>query len=229
MEQNNTASGDTGSVRPAKERRAPGPSSRAKNSRIISAARKLFVRHGYDETSMEAIAREAGVGKATVYAHFSAKEQLFAAIVSIEGEAHFMKLKLARPVSVIEDLHEYGNSAFALLIEPENTAILRMVAAEVNRFPDLGRIFFETGPTRFVECVAEYLERVDATGQLSIPDPKLAALQFLALITAEVRMPSLLGVIGRVDEATARRAVRAGVETFLRAYRTEPGQEEPSE
>jgi TetR/AcrR family transcriptional repressor of mexJK operon len=223
MEQKTTAKGEKGSARPVKERRTPGPASRAKNSRIISAARKLFVRHGYDETSMEAIAREAGVGKATVYAHFSAKEQLFAAIVSIEGEEHFMKMKFARPVSLIEDLHEFGNSAFTLLIDPENTAILRMVVAEVNKFPDLGRIFFETGPTRFVECVAEYLERADATGELSIPDPKLAALQFLALITAEVRMASLLGVIGRLDEATARRAVHAGVETFLRAYRAGKG------
>jgi len=223
MDQKDTETGDAAPIRPVRERRAPGPSSRAKNARIVAAARKLFAENGYDETSMEAIAREAGVGKATVYAHFTCKEDLFTSIVTIEGEAHFIKLTLARPLSVAEDLHEFGRSAFSLLIAPENTAILRMVAAEANRFPDLGRIFFQTGPSRLVESVAQYLERADATGQLSIPDPKLAALQFLALITAEVRMPSLLGVIGRVDEATARRAAQAGVDVFLRAYRVEPG------
>lgn len=199
-----------------------GPSWRTKHDRIVAAARKLFAENGYDETSMEAIARQAGVGKATLYSHFTCKEDLFTAIVSIEGEEHYVKLTLARPLFVAEDLHEFGRAAFALLVAPQNAAILRMVAAEAHRFPDLGRIFFETGPSRLVDRVAKYLERADATGQLSIPDPKLAALQFLALITAEVRMPSLLGILGPMDDATAQRAADAGVQIFLRAYRPDP-------
>ncbi len=223
MDRSDTEKLDGGPDRPIKDRRAPrGPSSQAKNARIVAAARKLFAENGYAETSMEAIAREAGVGKATLYSHFNCKEDLFTSIVSIEGEAHFVKLTLARPLSVAEDLHEFGRSAFWLLIAPENVSILRMVAAEANRFPDLGRIFFETGPSRLVDRVAQYLERADAIGQLSVPDPRLAALQFLALITAEARMPSFLGILGPIDEAAANRAAHAGVEVFLRAYRPDP-------
>ena len=51
-----------------------GPDKRA---RIMNAARAVFMAVGYANASMDAITREAGVSKATVYAHFGSKAQLF--------------------------------------------------------------------------------------------------------------------------------------------------------
>jgi AcrR family transcriptional regulator len=48
---------------------------------IINATRALFVRYGYRRTSMDDIAREAGLAKATLYLHFSGKEDVFRAMV----------------------------------------------------------------------------------------------------------------------------------------------------
>ena len=45
---------------------------------ILDAARRLFLEHGYAVTSMDVVAQLAGVSKATVYARFESKEQLFA-------------------------------------------------------------------------------------------------------------------------------------------------------
>ncbi len=52
---------------------APG----SKADQIIAATRSLFVRYGYRRTSVDDIAREAGVAKATLYLHFSGKEEMF--------------------------------------------------------------------------------------------------------------------------------------------------------
>lgn len=208
-----------------RKRRAPGPSSRAKIASIVKAARKLFAENGYSETSMEAIAREARVGKATVYSHFTSKEDLFSAVVTLEGELQFTWLSQDRPVSVAKDMHEFGYHVFNLVTAPENTDIIRMISAEAKRFPDLGRIFFEAGPLRLVEMVARYLERADAAGELSIPDPTLAAHQFLSLVAAEVRLAALLGVLEPIDHDAARRSARSGVDLFLKAYRREDAPE----
>src|ERR1700753_3833872 len=52
-----------------------------KTEKIVEAASQLFLEQGYGAVSMDQIARDAGVSKATVYAHFESKENLFAAII----------------------------------------------------------------------------------------------------------------------------------------------------
>ena len=54
----------------------------SKQELIVSAARKLFLSASYDVISMDAIAAEAGVSKATVYSHFQNKEALFAGVMN---------------------------------------------------------------------------------------------------------------------------------------------------
>ena len=49
----------------------------AKAVAIMQAAKALFLEHGFGAVSMDQIARQAGVSKATVYAHFTSKEKLF--------------------------------------------------------------------------------------------------------------------------------------------------------
>lgn len=47
---------------------------------VATAVRALFRRYGYRRTSVEDIAREAGISKATLYLHFRAKEDMFRAM-----------------------------------------------------------------------------------------------------------------------------------------------------
>ena len=50
------------------------PKDPAKRAAILDAAEKLFLSQGFTGTSMDAVAKEAGVSKLTVYSHFSDKE-----------------------------------------------------------------------------------------------------------------------------------------------------------
>ena len=54
----------------------------AKRQAVLDAATALFMAQGYGAVSMDAIARAAGVSKATLYAYFSSKDQFFATIIS---------------------------------------------------------------------------------------------------------------------------------------------------
>jgi AcrR family transcriptional regulator len=55
--------------------------------RILDAASTLILRYGYHKTTMEDIAREAGVGKGTLYLHWNTREALFAALILREKVA----------------------------------------------------------------------------------------------------------------------------------------------
>ena len=49
--------------------------------RILEAARELVLRWGYDKTTIDDVARGAGVAKGTIYLHWSSREDLFAALL----------------------------------------------------------------------------------------------------------------------------------------------------
>lgn len=60
--------------------------SEAKRQAILAVARESFTRHGFETTSMSAIASEVGGSKATLYNHFSSKEALFEAVMLDFGQ-----------------------------------------------------------------------------------------------------------------------------------------------
>ncbi len=51
---------------------------------LLAAARALFARDGYSETSLDAVAREANVTKGALYYHFDGKRELFEAVFEEE-------------------------------------------------------------------------------------------------------------------------------------------------
>jgi TetR/AcrR family transcriptional regulator, repressor of fatR-cypB operon len=53
----------------------------ARQQDILKAARELFIKKGYHETTLEEIARHAEFGKGTIYNYFSSKEELFFGII----------------------------------------------------------------------------------------------------------------------------------------------------
>jgi AcrR family transcriptional regulator len=67
------------------DRKRPGrpPGTSDTRDRILASARELFARNGIDNTSIRAIASEAGVDPALVHHYFGTKTQLFAAAIHI--------------------------------------------------------------------------------------------------------------------------------------------------
>jgi AcrR family transcriptional regulator len=56
-----------------------------RQQRILNAASQLIVRYGYDKTTVEDIAHEAGISKGAIYLHFRSKEELFEALIMRES------------------------------------------------------------------------------------------------------------------------------------------------
>ena len=67
-------------------RRGPQPRGRATRARLIAAAEELFLRLGYDGTSMQDVARRAGISVGTLYHHFADKRALLLELIDGYGE-----------------------------------------------------------------------------------------------------------------------------------------------
>src|ERR1700733_13535160 len=53
----------------------------ATRGQLVAIARRMFAERGYEDTSIEAVLREAGVSRGSLYHHFPSKEALFEAVV----------------------------------------------------------------------------------------------------------------------------------------------------
>ncbi len=68
----------------------PSQSYEARAERILAAAGELIVRWGYKKTTIDDIARQAGVAKGTIYLHWKTREELFKAVL-IHDELKLME------------------------------------------------------------------------------------------------------------------------------------------
>src|SRR5947209_276704 len=150
-----------------------GDRAERKRRAIIDAARKRFLRDGY-ETSVETIAAEAGVSKATVYNHFGSKEALFIAIVgdaldeALGATLTEAEARLRGTTDVREALIQTARAWVAGVTHPAVLALRNLVTAEIRRFPELGKAWEERGPGRFFPLLANLFERLEQRGELRI-------------------------------------------------------------
>ena len=184
---------------------------------ILDAARDVFLERGYSVTTMDVVAQAAGVSKATVYALFTSKDQLFAAVIEREGEQQTAAIDATGGVAVADVLRRFASDAAALLLSPSNTAMSRTVSSEALRYPEVGRLFYANGPDRLIGRLARYLAQAMKQGQLRKADSRLAAAQFLAVIVGDLQLRLAMG-LPTPSRAEQRNVVKAGVDMFIRAY-----------
>jgi AcrR family transcriptional regulator len=187
---------------------------------ILTAAKRAFLAGGFGGVSMDAIAREAAVSKATVYAHFGSKEELFGAVIGRECEQRFAGLSASEldPRDVRASLTILARRFLDLVLSPDALALHRIILGEVTRFPVLGTVFWRAGPERNLDQIEAFLQRAAASKTLVLPDARLAAEQFVSLVRGEIQLRQLLRLENQTGEREIRTLVEAAVETFLRAF-----------
>lgn len=200
----------------------PGrPKDLAKRQAILEAAKTLFLRHGYDGSSMDAIAAEAGVSKLTVYSHFTDKETLFSAAVQAKCQEQLPELlfELDADAPVERVLLNIARGFHTLINSRESVELHRLMMALGSQNPKLSRLFYEAGPQRLLDEMTHLLRQADRIGKLRIDDPQSAADQFFCLIKGGANFRLLFGCGEPQQGEAAERHVQDAVAMFVRAYR----------
>jgi TetR/AcrR family transcriptional regulator, mexJK operon transcriptional repressor len=197
----------------------------SKAESILAGAKRAFLAAGFGAVSMDAIAREAGASKATVYAHFAGKEELFGAVIGRECERYFARFSAGEldPGDVRASLTVLGRRFLELLLSPDAIALYRIILAEVTRFPGLGEVFWRAGPERQRLQIEDFLRSAIAGGTLVIADTRLAAEQFVSLVRGDIQLRHVLRIEGNADRRGISAAVEGAVDTFLRAFELRQG------
>jgi TetR/AcrR family transcriptional regulator, mexJK operon transcriptional repressor len=187
---------------------------------ILAAAKQAFLAGGFGAVSMDVIAREAGVSKATVYAHFGSKEELFGAVIGGECEQRFAGLSADEldPRDLRASLTILGRRFLELVLSPDAIALHRIILGEVSRFPVLGEVFWRAGPERNLLQIEAFLETAAAAGALVLRDTRLAAEQFVSLVRGEIQLRQLLRLEAEPTQREIHIAVAGAIDTFVRAF-----------
>ncbi|PCG84319.1 TetR family transcriptional regulator [Streptomyces sp. WZ.A104] len=196
-----------------------------KRAAILSAARELFLTDGFDRSSVDAVAARAGVSKRTVYDYFGDKQTLLRTVVDSVGQSLVTAVRRTLDDTLTDRTEAAGledalvtfsmRIATDMLGSAEYATLRRLVRAESGHLPHQDYNPMADTPD---EAIAERLAAFAAAGLLDVPDPRLAADQFLAL-TFGVALDRL-GSANAAEDSRVRPLVVEGVRTFLRAYRT---------
>jgi len=193
----------------------------AKRRQIMDGARTAFLSAGFDGASMNEVARAAGVSKGTLYAYFESKDELFKAIIRAEYGHTAEKLCVFKREGDVRDmLTDFGVRLLKRMTEPAHVALARVVIAASEKFPKIGRTFYEAGPLYGATRLAAELATLDRAGALDIPDPERAAFHFVDLCQSLIYKRLLFRVVENVSPEEIEEAVAAGVDVFLKAYGT---------
>jgi TetR/AcrR family transcriptional repressor of mexJK operon len=200
----------------------PGrPKDLEKRAAILAAAKRLFPEHGFEGTSMDAIAASAGVSKLTVYSHFRDKETLFVEAIRVRcGELMPDELfDVTQTGSLGEQLHVIAKAFFCLITSNESISLHRLLTAGTGTSAKLAQMFWEAGPQTLQDMFARFLAHEVENGRLDVPDIGRAASQFFCLLKGELHARLLCGCCNaKFDESEVERHLSATVELFLRAY-----------
>ncbi|MBS0123366.1 TetR/AcrR family transcriptional regulator [Thetidibacter halocola] len=191
-----------------------------KFDQVLDGAREVFLRDGFEGASVDDIARQAGVSKATLYSYFPDKRLLFMEVARAQcqhqADEALASFDLTRPPR--EALTRVAHTFLGFIFSDMGQRIFRMCVAESDRFPELGRNFYESGPMVMRRALTSYLTAAVARGELRIDDMALAADQFAELCKADLWPKLIFGLKTRFTEAEIDRIVDGAVETFMARY-----------
>jgi TetR/AcrR family transcriptional repressor of mexJK operon len=191
-----------------------------KYDQVVAGARDVFMAQGFEGASVDLIAKEAGVSKATLYSYFPDKRILFVEVAKQECNQQANRaLQIdQQDVPVREMLTGVATNMMEFLTSPFAQRIFRICVAESDRFPELGREFYQSGPKLMEDRLTQYFEFATARGELSIEDTRMAAMQFQELMKADVFIKMVFNIIEKPDQADIDRVIQSAVDMFLARY-----------
>jgi AcrR family transcriptional regulator len=197
------------------------------DTRILDAARKIFLERGFEGASIDEIAEVARSGKPTIYARFGDKRALFTEVVTRDILSRITEFKIKVPTgATIEE--RFTSAATTLLhwgLDSDRIGLMRLAVAETHRFPDLAvkvsRTARDLSTELGVRLLGELTQSADLGSLPAFAPERLAttARFFLDLVVVPMLLRALFEVNLKTLEAEIDAHVARSVAFFLAACR----------
>ena len=191
-----------------------------KFDQVLEGARTVFLRDGFERASVDDIARESGVSKATLYDYFPDKKLLFLEIASGEcrrqADEALSLMDLSQPIA--NTLRLAAEKIIAFMQSEFGQRIYRIAVAEAESFPELAHEFYHSGPKLVQDRLSECLQCAIQKGELVIDDIPLAAAQFAQLCKADLHDRLIFGTQPCCTPQDTARVIDGAVTMFMARY-----------
>src|SRR5690349_12705938 len=180
------------------QRRRGRPANQALRQTIVDTACELFVKLGFQATTLEKVAQRAKISKLSIYRHFENKEALFSAAIAAGCHRFAQALFEGVDGSAEDQLMAVGSSLLRTLLKPEVRNVEAMIMADTTNQKSLSKLHYEARPAHIIAQIEALLRQLHAKALLNVPDPLQSARLFAALFKG-----SDLLMIARFDQGRA--------------------------
>jgi AcrR family transcriptional regulator len=196
-------------------------------TRVLDAAREVFLESGLAGATVDEIAARARAGKPTIYARFPSKQALFTAVVMRNVAANVARFQTHVPsgANTEERLASVGAAILHWALASDTVELMRLGIAEARHFPDLASRVHAMANDRGIEAVAKLLSEVAGEDELGAA-PAFAPERlptttrfFLDLVLLPLLMRALSGEKAKTLQHEIGPHVARSVTFFLAACR----------
>lgn len=196
------------------------PKDLEKRKDILEAAKSLFLKYGYHGSSMNQIAKEAGVTKLTVYNHFQDKENLFSCAIedTCENTISADGLQLSADSDFEQELYRASELALNVINLPEAIKLeylLLELAAENN---PLAIKFYNASHQRMCLIWSDFFQKAAQFGFIRTDDPEKQTQLLLSLLLGARHHEILLGIGQIPTKSEQKQIILESIELFLLKY-----------
>lgn len=146
---------------------------------LLSAAAQCFTELGYEATTAQAVTVRAEVSRATFYAYFSSKEEVFRAVAERVCQQFLDAQHLEGPI--VDDLREVLHATTAAVVELifEHGPLVGLIDHRAQLDPEIAELWAAVRG-RLVARYVRFIERVNDAGEVTPCAPPAAVAQALA-------------------------------------------------
>ena len=185
---------------------------------IYEAAGHAFADGGYAATSMETVARRAGVSTKTLYRLVPNKASLFEGMVTHRLDRFLTDVNLhaADGAEIEQALYLALMACADLTLDEEVIALQRMMLQEAGKFCDIAEMFYTNAIQRTSAALADWLRAQQQRGLIALDDVDEAAGMLLGMVTSAPRRAAMFGGVALPSRSQIEARVRRCAALFLR-------------
>lgn len=149
-------------------------------ARIVEAAAKAIVEHGFAGATTESIAREARTSKRSLYERFPDKQALFENVMAYLCSSAPEAAPDPRPTGDLEaDLRRHALAVLDRFTQPQTQAVFAAAVGASGQYPQALDVFWTNGPGQAVDAIAKALSLARKQGRVGDMKPRVTARRFL--------------------------------------------------
>ena len=186
--------------------------------RVLQAAEELISERGFAGLNLDTVVERAGCSKSTVYEFFGSKEGLLIALLDqlVDEFQQQLEDSLHAGTTLEEGLFDYARLSLQRVLSDHHISLLQAILIENRRSPEIGKMYFRTGPTAAIHQVAAYIEMKTKSDGPLIDDCQRAAGDFYSMIFGHV-YARLFGAEKAYSDAAIENESRRIVQVFMRS------------